>query len=205
MIYEVRTYQLVPGSLQTVIDRFGEGYEHRKKHSELAAFWYSEIGPLNQIVHVWPYADMAERDKIRSEAAKSPHWPPAVGEFLVSMNSEIFTPSPVSPEMLTGKIGPIYEMRSYALKPGAVPATIEAWQGAIDGRRKLSPLCISMYSEVGALNKHVHVWAYESLDHRQQVRAKAKAEGIWPPKGPGGRLVAQENKILLPAPFSPAQ
>lgn len=205
MIYEVRTYQLFPGSMQEVIARFGEGYEHRKQHSELAAFWYSEIGPLNQIIHVWPYADMAERDRVRAEAAKSPHWPPSTGEFLASMNSEIFTPSPVSPELKTGKNGPYYEMRSYMLKPGAVPATIEAWQGAIGERTKLSPLIISMYSEVGALNKHVHVWGYESLDQRQQVRAKAKAEGVWPPKGPGGRLVSQENKILLPAPFSPAQ
>ena len=77
MIYEVRTYQLVPGSLQTVLDRFAEGYEHRKKFSELAAFWYSEIGPLNPIVHVWPYKNAGEREKIRAEAAKSPHWPPS--------------------------------------------------------------------------------------------------------------------------------
>jgi hypothetical protein len=67
MIYEVRTYQIQPGSLQEVLSRFGEAYEHRKRHSELAAFWYSEIGPLNQIVHVWPYENAAERDRIARE------------------------------------------------------------------------------------------------------------------------------------------
>ena len=205
MIYEVRTYDLHPGTLDEVLKRFGDAYEHRKQFSELAAFWYTEIGPLNQIIHVWPYADLAERDRVRAEAAASGKWPPGLGEFISSMNSEVFVPSPVSPEMNIGKIGPVYEMRSYILKPGAIPPTVEAWQGAIEARRALSPLVISMFSEFGALNKHVHIWAYESLQHRDDVRAKAKAEGIWPPKGPGGRLVSQENKIMLPAPFSPAQ
>ena len=57
MIYEIRTYDLRPGSVPEVIKRFGEGYEHRTKYSELAAFWYTEIGPLNQIIHIWPYED----------------------------------------------------------------------------------------------------------------------------------------------------
>ena len=55
MIYEVRTYDLKPRAVPEVEKRFGEAYEKRKKHSELAAFWHTEIGPLNQIVHVWPY------------------------------------------------------------------------------------------------------------------------------------------------------
>lgn len=205
MIYEVRTYQIQPGSLQEVLSRFGEAYEHRKRYSELAAFWYSEIGPLNQIVHVWPYENVAERDKIRAEAAKSPHWPPRIQEFLVSMNSEIFIPCPFSPTLKTGKNGPYYEMRSYTLKAGKIPEMIEGWSGKIEGRIKLSPLTIAMYTEVGNLNKFVHIWSYNSLDQRKQIRDKARAEGIWPPGGGGGRLVAQENKILLPAPFSPAQ
>ena len=61
MIYEMRTYDLKPKSLPEVEKRFGEAYEKRRKYSELGAFWHSEIGPLNQIVHVWPYKDLAER------------------------------------------------------------------------------------------------------------------------------------------------
>lgn len=45
MIYEMRTYSLVPGSLAEVEKRFGEAYQYRKKYSELAAFWHTEIGP----------------------------------------------------------------------------------------------------------------------------------------------------------------
>ncbi len=52
MIFEVRTYRLAMGSTQEAIKRFGEAYEHRKKYSEMAAFFYTEIGPLNQIIHI---------------------------------------------------------------------------------------------------------------------------------------------------------
>ena len=70
MIYEFRTYKLKPGSVAEVEKRFGEGYEHRKKFSPLAAFWHTEIGPLNEIIHVWGYKDQAERTKARADAAK---------------------------------------------------------------------------------------------------------------------------------------
>lgn len=205
MIYEVRTYQLKPGTLNEVVKVFGEHYEERKKFSELAAFWYTEIGPLNEIIHVWPYADMAERNRVRAAASASPHWPPPIREHVVAQRSELFTPSPATPQFLSGEVGPYFEMRSYGLAPGAVPSTIEAWQGGIAARKALSPVVISMFTEFGELNKHVHVWAYKSLEQRTEIRARARAEGIWPPKGAPGRLLTQENKILLAAPFSPVR
>ena len=55
------------------------------------------------------------------------------------------------------------------------------------------------------LNKYVHIWAYESLSHRAEVRKKAVETGVWPPPGGGDTLVSQENKIVLPASFSPLQ
>jgi hypothetical protein len=205
MIYEIRTYALKPGSLPTVIDTFGEHYEHRKQFSPLAAFWYTEIGPLNEIIHVWPYADVAERDRVRAQASASPHWPPPIREHLVSQRSELFVASPATPKFASGDIGPYFEMRTYMLNSGAIPSTIEAWQGSIAARAELSPVVISLFSEFGDLNKHVHVWAYKSLDERAEIRARAKRDGIWPPKGPGGRLATQENKILLAAPYSPVR
>ena len=48
MIYEMRTYDLKPRSLPEVLKRWGEAIEKRTKLSPLAAFWYTEIGPLNQ-------------------------------------------------------------------------------------------------------------------------------------------------------------
>ena len=206
MIYEFRTYRLKPGSLPEVLKRFEEGYEHRKKYSELAAFWYTDIGPLNQIIHVWPYADAGERVRVRAETQKDPNWPPNIHEFLEQMESEIYVPFSFSPELKPGKMGPIFEMRSYMVKPGTgIPGTIERWEPQLPKRTALSPLAFVGHTDTGPLNKYIHIWPYESLNHRAEIRKTAVETGAWPPPGGGATLVTQENKIMLAAPFSPIQ
>jgi len=210
MIYEMRTYDLKPRALAEVEKRFGEAYEKRKKFSELAAFWHTEIGPLNQIVHVWPYKDLEERNRIRAAAVKDGTWPPATSEFIVNMRSEIMVPFTISPELKPGKMGPYYEMRTYTHAAGDLPKLRQVWEKAVPERLKFSPLCAAWYSELGGLNKFVHIWPYPSLDARNATRDKAQAAGVWPPSAeklglPHYQLVAQENKILMPSSFSPLQ
>ncbi len=213
MIYEMRTYDLKPHTLADVELRFAEAYEHRKKHSLLAAFWHTEIGPLNQIIHVWGYKDMADRTKIRAEAIKDGTWPPKIKEFVINMRSDIMVPLSMSPELKPAKMGPYFEMRTYTLASGAeLPKLHALWERGIPERTKLSPLCAAWISEVGALNRFVHIWPYKSIDERNAIRDQAKAAGVWPPSLlskklglPGYEMIAQENKILMPSAFSPIQ
>ncbi len=212
MIYEVRTYNCKPGSVPEVEKRFGEAYEARKALSPLAAFWHTEIGPLNQIIHVWPYKDLAEREQIRTEAVKRGVWPPKIGEFLLEQKSDIFIPFAISPELKPGNLGPFYEMRTYTYEAGELPVIMKAWENAIAERVKVTPVGAIWYSELGGLNKFVHIWPYKDLNQRDETRKKMVATGNWPPsakaKKEGGRayrLLAQENKIMLPAAFSPMQ
>ena len=58
MIYEVRTYTLRPGTVGEFESRFEKRHPYREKHSKLGAFWHSDIGPLNQVIHVWEYDDL---------------------------------------------------------------------------------------------------------------------------------------------------
>ncbi len=212
MIYEVRTYDIKPKSLGEVEKRFGEAYEFRKTLSPLAAFWHTEIGPLNQIIHVWPYKDLAERERIRAEAVASGNWPPKIGEFIVNMRSEIFVPFKFSPEIKPGKMGPYFEMRTYTFAPGELGKIQKVWEKALPERLKISPLVGIWYSELGGLNRFTHIWAYPSLNARNETREKASATGAWPPSAyakrenlPDALLVAQENKIVMPSAFSPLQ
>ncbi len=212
MIYEMRTYDIKPMTLQEVEKRFGEAYEYRKKYSELAAFWHTEIGPMNQIIHVWQYKDLAERTSVRAAASKDSHWPPKLGEFIVAQRSEIVIPAPCSPELKPGKMGPFFEMRTYTLAPGEIPVAMENWEKALPKRNLLRPVCAVWYTDVGALNKWIHIWSYESLNQRMEIREKAHVGGDWPPgalaKKEGRRpyiYIAQENKIIIPSAFSPVQ
>ena len=212
MIYEMRTYDLRPQSLPEVERRFGEAYEKRKKLSPMSAFWHTEIGPLNQIVHVWPYKDLEERTRIRAAAVDDGSWPPKIGEFVLDMQSDIMIPLDISPEIQPGAMGPFFEMRTYTYIAGELPNIRNAYAKALPERLRFSPVCALWYSEIGALNKFVQIWPYPSLDARADIRAKTQAAGIWPPSVvakreglPEARLLVMENKILMPSSFSPLQ
>ncbi len=205
MIYEIRTYRLIPGSVAEVEKRFAEGYEHRKKFSELVGFWHTEIGPLNEIIHIWPYADLAERARIRAESVKNPNWPPKITEFIRSMNSEILVPFPFSPLLKPGTFGPYYEMRIYTFQPGKLPEIVGSWEKSLPGRLQLSPLAVVGSVDLGEVNRFIQIWPYNSLDQRAAVRAEAVQKGVWPPAGIAERLLTQANKIMMPCAFSPMQ
>ena len=212
MIYEMRTYDLYPNALPEVEKRFGEAYEQRKKYSPMSAFWHTEIGPLNQIVHVWPYQDLEERSRIRAAAVKDGNWPPKIGEFILDMRSDIMIPFDISPEIKPGKMGPYFEMRIYTYASGELPNIMKAYDKALPGRLQFGPVCALWYSELGELNKFVQIWPYPTLDTRADTRIKTQAAGVWPPSVVARReglaefrLLAMENKILMPSSFSPLQ
>ncbi len=212
MIYEMRTYDIKPRSLPEVEKRFGEQYEKRKKYSELAAFWHTEIGPLNQIIHVWGYKDMDERNKIREAAVKDKAWPPKIAEFIVSQKSEIMIPFSFMKPIPQGKQGPFFEIRTYHFAGGELPIIKKNWENAIDVRLEFGPVTAVWFCELGKVNTFQHIWPYASLNQREEIRAKATATGLWPAGKKaikeGGRdyeLIAQENKIVMPSSFSPLQ
>ena len=208
MIYEVRTYSLQPGTVAEFESRFAQRHPFREKHSKLGAFWHPEIGPLNQVIHVWPYDDLQHRAAVRAAMAQDPDLQrlPGGRDFIVAQESEIMTPAPFM-HLLGSRdygTGNVYEMRIYTFAPGDIAKVIDAWGKAIDEREKFSPLAACWTSEVGGLNKFVHTWVYKSLNERSQVREQARKAGVWPPQT-GVRPVRQENKILLPAAFSPVR
>jgi hypothetical protein len=129
MIYEVRTYTLTPGAIPEFEKRFEAALPCRTPHSELAAFWHTEFGPLNQVIHVWPYDDLNHRSEVRRRAAKEPGWPPKAAELIVPHAVGNFYSGPFSPKLGGGlKLGNIYEMRLYQYKTGLMPTVMERFE-----------------------------------------------------------------------------
>ena len=202
MIYEVRTYDLKPGTVAQFEENFGKALPAREKYSKLAAFWHTDIGPLNQVIHVWGYESLEEREHVRAEASKADGWPPPSDGVILNMNSEIWTPAPFMRPMGGDQaLGNIYEMRIYTYEPGSIPELIRKWTEALPYREEFSPLAAGMYTELGGLNRWMHVWPYKDLADRARVREEASKSPHWPSGAPG--RVRQENKILIPASFSP--
>lgn len=203
MIYDIRTYDLKTGSVAEFEKRFAESLPGRVAFSRLAGFWHTDIGPLNQVIHIWPYDDQNQREEVRKQVSSSSTWPPNTSEFTLNMQSEIGQPATFMTPMEESDIGPIYEMRIYTYPSGeAVQQVLDAWGEVIAEREKLSPLAGCWQSELDGLHRFTHLWAYRSLEERGRVREETRERGIWPPRS-GVSPVKMENKILIPASFSP--
>ena len=109
MIYEIRTYNLKPGNVPKYEALFAEAYPTRQKYSPLFGYFHTEIGPLNQLVHIWAYDNLQQRADIRAAATKDPSgkWPPQGTDMLLTQENDILTPikgmtEPVAVFELTG-------------------------------------------------------------------------------------------------------
>ena len=134
---------------------------------------------------------------------KEADWPPPIREFVTNQQSEVFVPAPFSPPLEPRSGRTAVRNPPVHADPGSIPGLIERWSEKIEGRQKFSPLVAGMYSEFGALNKWVHIWAYKDANERTSVRAAAAATGQWPARNPPGVVVKQENAFVMPASFSP--
>lgn len=202
MIIEMRTYLLKPGTIPAFEERFAEALPHRVKLSKLGAFWHSDIGLLNQVIHVWPYESFDERERIGEEARKTGHWPPKVADLILTQENKFLQPAAFSPPLTERKLGNIYEIRTYIYQPRTVPTVLERWSQLIDERVKFSPLAACWHTAVGPLNQFIHIWPYRDMAERDRIRAEVMKSGKWPPQT-SEFLMKQETSIVIPAPFSP--
>ena len=176
--------------------------DRQRNNADLLACWYSEIGALNRILLIHRAADPGATLKARQAALQSPN-PFGLVEFVTGMAVDTFVPFDFLPEVKPGALGPCYEVRSYELKPDGLAPTLELWRKAVPGRITISPLLTAMTSVTGSVVRFMHIWPYRSLEERGRLRAKAIAEGVWPPPGGPDFLASQQTDIYLPAAWSP--
>ena len=102
MIYEIRTYRLNPGAVPAYIEALSaEGIAIQRPHlGMLHGYFFSEIGPLNEIVHIWAYQDLADRERRRTALAADPRWVrflPRILGLIQTMDNKIMSPMPFFP------------------------------------------------------------------------------------------------------------
>ena len=99
MIVEERVYTLHPGKLGEYLQRYeAEGLNVQLPIlGRMLGYYSTEIGPLNTIVHMWAYQDLAERGARRARMLADPRWiayAKTVQPLIVSQESRILNPAP---------------------------------------------------------------------------------------------------------------
>ncbi len=202
MLYDVTIITTKPAHTPPALPKLGAWLAGGASKGTLLGCWFTEIGQLNQIALVRGYEDPGLLAAERDQMARSDN-PFAISEHITGYASDSYRAFPFVPAFAPGSFGPVYEIRSYLMKPDGMAATIELWRAAAPARMAMSPVTAALYSVGGAMPRFVHVWPYKSLEERQRIRGEAVAKGIWPPKGGPDRLLTQQSDIYLPAPFSP--
>ena len=101
MIYEMRTYTLQPGKVSEFLEIFDqEMMPVITKYLKLVGFWYTEMGQLNQVVHLWAFDDLNQRARQRGQFFKDPALAkvlPRIRDLEVRQESKILMPASFSP------------------------------------------------------------------------------------------------------------
>jgi hypothetical protein len=205
VIYEIRTYNLKPAQVAEYEARFGEAYPAREKYSPLYGFWHTEIGPLNQVVHIWPYEGLQQRADVRAASAKDAtgKWPPPPGDLVETQENDILIPIKGMKEW-TGpqEFGGLYELRMYTYPSGEVLRVAESFAEAYEKRANVYPIGGIWTSDLGNLNRLYQLFPYKDWAHRDEVRKVLREQHIWPPESPV-RPMTQLVRHMVPAAFSP--
>jgi hypothetical protein len=100
MIIDHRTYAIKPGKLNDYLKVYEtEALPLQLKYLGHCVGWYvsNDIGPLNQVVHMWAYKSLADREERRNKLAADPAWPQFLAKataFVDHMENKILRQAP---------------------------------------------------------------------------------------------------------------
>ena len=98
MLVEQRTYTAHPGKWRDYLVLYeAEGLAIQKRIlGRMVGYYTTEIGTLNQIIHLWAYEDLNERAEQRETLLADPGWKAYAAKMLPllqSMESKILLPT----------------------------------------------------------------------------------------------------------------
>ncbi|HXG03635.1 MAG: NIPSNAP family protein [Candidatus Rokubacteria bacterium] len=99
-VYELRWYRGHVGRIGEWLELFKAIMPVREKYSKNVGVWQTDMGTLNEAVHLWAYRDLNERAAVRARALQDPEWQAFIGKatpLLQEMKSVILNPVPHSP------------------------------------------------------------------------------------------------------------
>jgi hypothetical protein len=105
MIYELRIYDVIPGKLPTLNDRFtNTTVRIFEKHGiKVVGFWTDVVGVRNRVTYMVAFNDMAHRDAAWRETLSDPELVAAFAEsekdgpLIARMTNTLLRPTSYSP------------------------------------------------------------------------------------------------------------
>jgi len=98
-IYEMRSYRLKPGTMIEWGNNWARAINFRQTNNEAYAGFFSQIGRLYNVHHIWCYKSLQDRKESRESAWRSPGWDECVAytvPLIKDMHCRILVPTEFS-------------------------------------------------------------------------------------------------------------
>uniref|UniRef100_A0A8D0AUM3 Nipsnap homolog 1 (C. elegans) n=1 Tax=Sander lucioperca TaxID=283035 RepID=A0A8D0AUM3_SANLU len=150
---------------------------------EVVGSWNTWYGEQDQAVHLWRYRGgypaLTECLKKLNNNKEYLEFQKERAKMLVSRRNQLLLEFSFWNEPLPRPGPSIYEMRTYNLKPGTMIEWGNHWARAIQYRQENNEAVGGFFSQIGDLYVVYHLWAYGSLQSREETRNSAWLKEGW--------------------------
>jgi len=228
MLYELRKYDVMPGKLPALLDRFGS-FTTKKWPTygvQLVGFWTPDVGAFNnQLIYILAWESFEERmtrfpawqadperAKVWAESEKDGPLVRRVNNLLMhpTAYSQLDAGAPYGPDA-AGRSRYLFELREYEAMPGRLAPLVRRFGDFTVGRfQKIGFRQVGYWTPVMGGHNHalIYMLAWESYDERtrrfQEFRADPERQAVFAASEKEGPLVERiSNVVMEPTAFSP--
>ena len=212
MINELRMYTTRPGKMKDVVNasatvaqkiRGGDSY------GKLIGHWWSEIGKMNQYVHMWEYKDPEEMRRLRSELAAKEDWKnkfvPLVGPNILTQEIRLLRPLTEIKKPVNSSN--IYELKIIKLNIGQSAKWAKKFLEIVDLIENSSINIGIWNTELQDPNEIISLWSHPNLENMSKYWYELESNKDWNDFNnyQENSVKSEENIILKSSICSPLQ
>ncbi len=228
MLYELRKYEVMPGKVPALLNRFSSFVIHKWNEYglRLVGFWTPEIGGHNQqIIYIWGWESYEERvQKLgpwRADPERAKKWAETQrdGPLVRRGHNLLMEPTdfsqldravPYGTDVASRKPY-VFELREYEATPDRLPDVVQRFRGfTVDAFARHGFRQVGYWTPCLGGHDHqlIYLLAWESVEERnrlfQAFRADPDRQRVFAESEQHGQIVERVSNLMMnPTPFSP--
>ena len=212
MINELRMYTTRPGKMKDVVNAsatVAQKIRGGDTYGKLIGHWWSEIGKMNQYVHMWEYKDPEEMRRLRSELAAKEDWKnkfvPLVAPNILTQEIRLLRPLTEIKKPVNSSN--IYELKIIKLNIGQSAKWAKKFLEII-GLIENSSINIGIWNtELQDPNEIISLWSHPNLENMSKYWHDLESNKDWNDFNnyQENSVKSEENIILKSSICSPLQ
>ena len=212
MINELRMYTTRPGKMKDVVNASATVAQEIRggdTYGKLIGHWWSEIGKMNQYVHMWEYKDPEDMRRLRSELAAKEDWKnkfvPLVGPNILTQEIRLLRPLTEIKKPVNSSN--IYELKIIKLNIGQSAKWAKKFLEIVDLIENSSINIGIWNTELQDPNEIISLWSHPNLENMSKYWYDLESNKDWNDFNnyQENSVKSEENIILKSSICSPLQ